>query len=192
MARTPLSPGRPSEKRSTSARLYRAWRYPEQSVGTAFPSSRGVLTPRVSRAAARTASTASAGEGPRLSVASGIVAKVTARKAEVAARRLVQPSARTTAAASANGAQLCRSNGAIDDSIILDMRLLDSTGRQAECARGADDYCGWHPRSLCRAFAHVGDREQQLWIAISADYWAIGPPDKTAASAASFASARGV
>src|SRR5438067_2501338 len=60
MARTPLSPGRASEKRSTCARRYRAWRYPEQSVGTASPSSRGLLTPRVLRAAARTTSTPSA------------------------------------------------------------------------------------------------------------------------------------
>src|SRR2546422_3096479 len=86
MARTPLSPGRASEKRSTWARLYRACRYPEQSVGTASPSSRGLLTPRVSRAAARTASTASADEGPRLSVGLGVVAKVTAGKSEVATR----------------------------------------------------------------------------------------------------------
>src|SRR2546422_9805528 len=118
MARTPLSPGRAAEKRSTGARLYRACRYPEQSVGTASPSSRGLLTPRVSRAAARTASTASADEGPRLSVGLGIVAKVTAGKSEVATRRPVQPSARKTAAASADRARR-RSSSAIDDSIIL-------------------------------------------------------------------------
>src|SRR5207253_2741497 len=155
MARTPLSPGRASEKRSKWARLYRACRYPEQSVGTASPSSRGLLTPRVSRAAARTGSTPSADEGPRLSVGLGIVAKSTAGESDVATRRPVQPSSRTTAAASANRARRRRANSAVDDSIIL-RGSLDSTGPPAERARGADDYPGWHPRRLCRPFAHAG------------------------------------
>ena len=34
---------------------------------------------------------------------------------------------------------------------------LQGQTSNAERARGADDYPGWHPPSLCRAFAHVGD-----------------------------------
>src|SRR5438552_18885648 len=102
MARAPLSPGRLSEKRSTWARLYKAWRYPEQSVGTASPSIRGLLTPRVSRAAARSTSTASVDEVSRLSVVPGIVAKVTAGNSEVATPRIGQLIDRSTEAATAH------------------------------------------------------------------------------------------